>query len=151
MRRAPALAAAAAITVLLSSCVLTDQNSLSVTTPSVDAAVPNTLLASDGGQKAIVHSGPWSAPVSDAELKGVLGNDGAGCLVLLGKDGYDYTLIFPEGTSFDAETLILPAGPPISAGDPLFIAGARVPADPAVSLCQNYARLMYVRSAAVLH
>lgn len=112
--------------------------------------LPTTLLHSGGGQKAIVHSGEWSAPRVPAQLIGTLGNDGAGCVVLQADSGDDFTLIFPEGARFDGETLVLPAGPPLSAGGRVSVGGARVAADESLSMCLNYGRLLSVETAAVL-
>lgn len=111
--------------------------------------LPATLLQS-GGQKAIVHSGQWSAPRVPARLSGTLGNDGAGCVVLQAEGGDDYTLIFPEGTRFDGETLVMPAGPPLSAGSRVSVGGSRVAANESLSMCLNYSRLLSVETAAML-
>lgn len=102
------------------------------------------------GQKAIVHSGQWSAPRVPARLSGTLGNDGAGCVVLQAGGGDDYTLIFPEGSRFDGETLVMPAGPPLPAGSRVSVGGTRVAANESLSMCLNYSRLLSVETATVL-
>lgn len=66
------------------------------------------LLLSDGGKKAVVHSGPSSAPRVGAQLTGSLEKDEAGCVIVRAADGDDYTLVFPEGTHFDGSHWFCP-------------------------------------------
>jgi len=111
-------------------------------------APATTVLQGTGGLKAVVRSGQSPAPGPEMRLKGNLDKDGAGCLILQTEDGDDYTLIFPEGTNLNGETLVLPAGARLTNGDPLVLTGNRVPADESLSMCLNYARLYSVESAA---
>lgn len=112
--------------------------------------LPTTLLQSGGGQKTVVHAGQWSAPRVPAQLSGTLANDGAGCVVLQADGGDGYTMIFPKGTEFDGETLVMPAGPPLSPGSRVSVGGARVAANESLSMCLNYGRLLSVETAAVI-
>lgn len=95
----------------------------------------------------MVRSVQPAAPGPEVELKGHIDRDGAGCVILQAADGNDYTLIFPERTSFDAETLVLPAGQRLTTGAPVVLKGTRAPADESLSMCLNYARLLSVESA----
>lgn len=108
------------------------------------------MLQGADGLKVVVHSGQPSASGPEAELRGTLAKDGAGCVILQSEAGDDYTLIFPEGTSLDGETLLLPAGPRLAIRDPVALTGNRVPADESLSMCLNYARLYSVESAATI-
>ncbi|WP_427118202.1 hypothetical protein [Pseudarthrobacter scleromae] len=132
----------------LASCAAAAQDSPAASSsPSVAQELPTELLVSDGGKKAVVHSGPSTAPREDAQLRGRLGNDGAGCFIVRAEDGDDYTLVFPEGTKFDGESLVLPDSSSISEGESVSLAGARVPANESLSMCLNYARLLSVDTA----
>ena len=91
--------------------------------------LPTELILSDGGKKAVVHSGPSSAPRVKAQLTGSLEKDGAGCIIVRAEDGDDYTLVFPEGTKFDGESLVLPDSSTLSEGNSVALDGARVPAN----------------------
>jgi len=109
-----------------------------------------TVLQGAGGLKTVVHSGrPSAAAGPEVELNGTLDKDGAGCVILQAADGNDYTLLFPEGTSFDAEKLVLPGGQRLTGGDSVALKGTRMPADQSLSMCLNYARLLSVDSARV--
>ncbi|MDQ0771143.1 hypothetical protein QF031_003892 [Pseudarthrobacter defluvii] len=107
------------------------------------------VLPGPDGLKAMVHDGRPSAAGPEAQLNGHMDKDGAGCLILQADDGNDYTLIFPEGASFDAETLVLPGGQRLAGGDPVVLKGTRVPADEGLSMCLNYARLLSVDSVRI--
>lgn len=78
---------------------------------------------------------------------GRLEKDGAGCLIVQGDDGYDYTLVFPEGTKFEGESLVLPDGSPFFEGEPVSLDGALVPGNESLSMCLNYGRLLSVETA----
>lgn len=112
--------------------------------------LPTELLQSAGGKKAVVHSGLSAAPREEAHLTGRLANDGAGCFIVQAEDGDDYTLVFPEGTKFDGEALVLPDSSPLSEGESVSLGGARVPANESLSMCLNYARLLSVEKALVI-
>ncbi|MET3923677.1 1-acyl-sn-glycerol-3-phosphate acyltransferase [Arthrobacter sp. UYEF20] len=112
--------------------------------------MPTELLLSDGGKKAIVRSGPASAPRVEAQLTGSLEQDGAGCIIIRADDGDDWTLVFPEGTNFDGESLVLPDSSSLSDGISVALDGARVPANESLSMCLNYARLLSVEKATVI-
>ncbi|BCW80913.1 hypothetical protein NicSoilC5_29320 [Arthrobacter sp. NicSoilC5] len=111
------------------------------------AKPPTTVLPGTDGLKAVVRSSQTSATGPEVELKGHMDRDGAGCVILQAADGNDYTLIFPEGTSFDAETLVMPGGQRLAAGAPVVLKGTSAPADESLSMCLNYARLLSVESA----
>jgi hypothetical protein len=118
--------------------------------PTVKQELPTEVVFSGDGKKAVVHSGTSTAPREEAQLTGSLEKDGAGCLIIRAQDGDDYTLIFPEGTKFDGESLVLPEGSPLSEGETVSLDGARVPANEGVSICLNYARLLSVEKASVV-
>jgi 1-acyl-sn-glycerol-3-phosphate acyltransferase len=65
-------------------------------------------------------------------------------------DGDDWTLIFPEGTNFDGESIVLPDKASISEGKRIVLDGARVPANESLSMCLNYARLLSVEKVTVV-
>jgi hypothetical protein len=132
----------------LASCTAAVQDSpTGSSSPSAAQELPTELLLSEGGKKAVVHSGPSTAPRDETELTGRLANDGAGCFIVRAEDGDDYTLVFPEGTKFDGESLLLPDNSSLSEGESVSLAGARVPANESLSMCLNYARLLSVESA----
>jgi hypothetical protein len=86
----------------------------------------------------------------EAQLTGSLEKDGAGCLIIRAEDGDDYTLVFPEGTNFEGESLVLPDSSSLSEGNSVALKGARVPANENVSMCLNYARLLSVEKVIVI-
>lgn len=118
--------------------------------PSARQELPTKLLVSDGGKKAIVHSGTSSAPKVAARLTGTLEPDGAGCITVRAKDGDDWTLVFPEGTGFNGESVVLPDNSSLAVGNSVTLAGSRVPANESLSMCLNYARLLSVETASVI-
>ncbi|MDI3243015.1 hypothetical protein QK292_15775 [Arthrobacter sp. AL08] len=151
MKNALSFGALSVIALSLASCAAAAQESPTVSvSPSVKQELPTELLLSDGGKKAVVHSGPSSAPREKAQLTGRLGNDGAGCFIVRAEDGDDYTLVFPEGTKFDGESLVLPDSSPLSEGVSVSLNGARVPANESLSMCLNYARLLSVEEASII-
>ena len=117
--------------------------------PSVHQEMPTAVVQSSGGKKAVVHAGVSSAPEESGQLIGSLAADGAGCIVVRTRDGETSTLVFPEGTTFKGESLALPDGSPLSAGDNVALDDARVPADEKLSVCPNYFRLFSVVRATV--
>ena len=117
--------------------------------PHAAELLSTKVLPGAAGLKAVVHSGRSAGSGPEVELQGKLDKDGAGCVILQAADGNDYTLIFPEGTSIDAGTLVLPAGQRLAGGDPVVLNGTRVPADESLSMCLNYARLLSVDSARI--
>ena len=134
----------------LASCSAVAQDSPTASSsPSVVQELPTELLLSEGGKKAVVHSGPSTAPREDAQLTGRLDNDGAGCFIVRADDGDDYTLVFPDGTKFDGESLVLPDSSSVSEGESVSLSGARVPGNESLSMCLNYARLLSVETASV--
>ena len=149
-----ALGAVAAIALSLASCAATPGDSPTIgspsQTPSMQQELPTDLLLSDGGKKAVVHSGPSSAPRVGAQLTGSLEKDEAGCVIVRAADGDDYTLVFPEGTHFDGESLVLPDSSSLSEGNSVILDGARVPANESLSMCMNYARLLSVEKGTVI-
>lgn len=135
----------------LASCAAAVQDSPAARVPpSAEQGLPTKVVQSANGTKAVVHSGPSSAPREEAQLTGSLEKDGAGCLIVRAADGYDYTLVFPEGTEFDGESLLLPGSSPLSEGESVALNGARVPANEGVSMCLNYARLLSVAAVTVV-
>lgn len=118
-------------------------------TSSAQQEMPTELLLSGGGKKAVVHSGLSAAPKQEAQLSGSLVLDGAGCVTVLANDGETTTLVFPDGTRFEGESLLLPDGSSLSAGISVALKGARVPANESLSMCLNYARLLSVEKASV--
>jgi hypothetical protein len=151
MKHALSVVSLTAIVLTLASCAAAPQDSPAASvSPSVTQELPTKLIVSDGGNKAIVHSGPSSAPRKEAQLKGRLDNDGAGCFIVRAEDGDDYTLVFPEGTKFDGESLILPDSSSLFEGESVSLGGARVPANESLSMCLNYARLLSVETASAV-
>ena len=146
------MSAVAAIALTLVACAATPERDANTgaSSPSAQQELPTELLLSGEGRKAIVHSGPSSAPRVDAQLTGSLEKDGAGCLIIRAEDGDDYTLVFPEGTKFDGESLVLPESASLSEGSTVTLNGARVPANESLSMCLNYARLLSVEKATVI-
>jgi hypothetical protein len=143
--------AMAVIVLSMTSCGAAAEGPIRVTpSPSTTQELPTKLLLSDGGKKAIVHSGPSSAPRVGAQITGTLQKDGAGCITARANDGDDWTLVFPEGTKFKGESLVLPDGSTLTEGDSVELDGARVPANESLSMCLNYARLLSVDKAAVI-
>ncbi|HET6242072.1 MAG TPA: hypothetical protein VFD99_08820 [Arthrobacter sp.] len=65
------------------------------------------------------------------------------------QDGDTTTLVFPEGTTFQGESVALPDGSSVSDGNTVVLDGAGVPANEDVSMCLNYARLFSVEKASV--
>ena len=146
MKRRTTYGAATCIALLLASCTATppqDAEPGITATPAVQEMPTRVLLSADG-KKAVVHAGASSAPEVPGVLTGSLEADGAGCVILRAPDGETSTLIFPEGTTFEGETLALPDGSALSEGDTVDLAGARVPANESLSMCLNYARLFSV-------
>lgn len=140
----------ACIAMALTSCAAEERAATGSPSTSQQQELPTGLLLSDGGSKAIVHSGPSSAPRVAAQVAGTLAKDGAGCITVEANDGDDWTLIFPEGTNFDGESLVLPDKASISEGKRIVLDGARVPANESLSMCLNYARLLSVEKATVV-
>ena len=140
------------VALFLASCSAATQDTLPTATvsPSAKQELPTELLVTEDGKKAVVHSGPSSAPRQKARLTGRLDNDGADCFILRAEDGDDYTLVFPEGTKFDGESIVLPGASPLSEDAALTLDGARVPANESLSMCLNYARLLSVETATVI-
>ncbi|MEQ7737174.1 hypothetical protein [Escherichia coli] len=150
MKRTLSFGALTIIAFSLASCAAAAQDSPTASnSPSIGQELPTELLLSDGGKKAVVHSGTSTAPRVEAEIRGRLDNDGAGCFIVRADDGDDYTLVFPEGTRFDGESLVLPDSSSFSEGDAVSLSGARVPANESLSMCLNYARLLSVDVASV--
>ena len=151
MKHLLTLGAAAATLLSLSSCAATPASEATKksASPSAQQELPTELLLSGGGKKAIVHSGPSSAPKVKARLTGTLDSDGAGCITVRATDRDDWTLVFPEGTKFDGESLVLPDSSSLSEGASLALDGNRVPANESLSMCLNYARLLSVEKASV--
>jgi hypothetical protein len=141
----------AVVVLLLASCAAAvPDEPLPSISPTVKQELPVEVVSSAGGKKAVVHSGPSSAPREEAQLTGTLGKDGTGCLIMRAEDGDDYTLVFPKGTEFNGESLVLPDSSPLSEGKKLSLVGARVPVNESTSMCLNYARLLSVDKATVV-
>ncbi|XAS68029.1 hypothetical protein V3C33_01475 [Micrococcaceae bacterium Sec5.7] len=142
---------AAAIALTLASCTATPQSEAPIQSASPKAApeMPIDLVVSAGGKKAVVHSGPSSAPEFKGRLTGSLLSDGAGCITVRAQDGDTRTLVFPEGTTFKGESVALPDGSSVSDGTTVVLDGASVPANEDVSMCLNYGRLFSVEKASV--
>ena len=153
MKHRLALGAVAVIALSLASCAATPgddpTNGAPSPTPSMQEELPTKLLLSNGGSKAVVHAGPSSAPREEAQLTGSLAKDAAGCIIVRAEDGDDWTLVFPEGTTFDGESLVLPDSSSLSEGNSVALDGARVPANESLSMCMNYARLLSVERVTV--
>ncbi|AOT02511.1 hypothetical protein ASPU41_03260 [Arthrobacter sp. U41] len=134
---------AAAIALSLTSCAATPQSDPTngPASPPAQQELPTELLLSIGGKKAVMHSGPSSAPRVEAQLTGSLASDGAGCITARAKDGETTTLVFPEGTNFNGESLVLPDGSALSDGNSVALEGARVPANESLSTCHRWRRL----------
>lgn len=146
MKRWMTIGAVACVALFLASCMAAPQQGAeagSTATPAVQEMPTRVLLSADG-KKAVIHAGVSSAPAVPGLLTGSLEADGAGCVILRALDGETSTLIFPEGTTFEGETLVLPDGSSLSEGDTVDLAGARVPANESLSICLNYARLFSV-------
>ncbi len=151
MKHSLSFAAMAALALSLTSCAAAARGEPSASvSPTVKQELPTEAVLSGDGKKAVVHSGPSSAPREETRLTGSLEEDGTGCLVLRAQDGDDYTLVFPKGTKFDGESLVLPEGSPLSEGETVSLEGARVPANEGVSMCLNYARLLSVEKASII-
>jgi hypothetical protein len=149
MQRA-AFGVAAAIALSLAACSAPHAEPAATSAaPSVQQEMPTALVQSSGGKKAVVHAGVSSAPEESGQLIGSLAADGAGCIVVRTPDGETTTLVFPEGTTFQGESLALPDGSSLSDGDNVALDGARVPADEKLSICPNYFRLFSVVRATV--
>lgn len=140
----------ACIAIALTSCAAEERATTGSPSTSQQQELPTELLLSDGGSKAIVHSGPSSAPRVADQVAGTLTKDGAGCITVEANDGDDWTLIFPEGTNFDGESIVLPDKASISEGKRIVLDGARVPANESLSMCLNYARLLSVEKVTVV-
>lgn len=151
MKHSLSFGAMAVLALSLTSCAASAQDEPGASvSPIVKQELPTEVVLSGDGKKAVVHSGPSSAPREEAQLTGSLEKDGAGCLIIRAEDGDDYTLVFPEGTKFDGESLVLPDSSPLSEGETVSLDGARVPANESVSMCLNYARLLSVETASVV-
>jgi hypothetical protein len=157
MKRGITAGAVAAAAFLLVSCAGAPQQG-TVKTPGPAPAesslkqaaadeMPTKVITSAGGKKAVVHAGETATPREPGQRHGVLETDGAGCMVLRDQSGDDYTLIFPEGTTFDGEAAALPGGPNVAEGLAVEVGGALVPANDGVSMCENYIRLFSVDTA----
>ncbi|UKA53406.1 hypothetical protein LFT45_17000 [Arthrobacter sp. FW305-BF8] len=150
MAHRAAFVIAGAIALFLSACSAPQGEPASVSAvPSVQQEMPTAVVQSAGGKKAVVHAGVSTAPEESGQLVGNLAADGAGCIVVRASDGETTTLVFPEGTAFNGESLALPDGSSLSAGDNVALDGARVPADEKLSVCPNYFRLFSVVRATV--
>lgn len=152
MKHGFAFGPAVAVVMALASCAATPENYPTAEPASLSGQqeLPTELAFSDGGKKAIVHSGPSSAPKVGAQITGTLESDGAGCITVRAKDGDDWTLVFPEGTNFDGESLVLPDRSTLSEGNSVALDGNRVPANESLSMCLNYARLLSVEKASAI-
>ena len=150
MTRRVALGAAVPIVFLIAGCS-TPQAKPVIASPttSVQPKMPTVVVQSAGGKKAVVHAGVSSVPEESGQLLGTLAADGAGCVVVRARDGEMTTLIFPQGTTFTAESLALPDGSSLSEGAKVALDGARVPADEKLSMCPNDFRLFSVVTATV--
>jgi hypothetical protein len=146
------VSAAVAIALSLASCAAPPAQApaTALASPSAQQELPTTLLVSGGGKKAIVHAGPSSAPKVAARLTGTLESDGAGCITVRATDGDDWTLVFPEGTGFNGESVVLPDNSSLAQGKSVALTGNRVPANESLSMCLNYARLLSVEKASVI-
>jgi hypothetical protein len=150
MTHRAAFGLAAAVGILLGACsVPQGEPAPASAVPSVQQDMPTAVVQSSGGKKAVVHAGVSSAPEESGQLIGSLGADGAGCLVVRASDGEETTLVFPEGTEFNGESLAMPDGSSLSSGAKVVLDGARVPADEKLSMCPNYFRLFSVVRATV--
>ena len=116
--------------------------------PAVQQELTTKLLVSDGGTKALTVESAPSGPRMETTVAGRVSRDGAGCVILLGNDGTDWTLIFPAGTTLDGEAAVLPDGSALTRGDQVSLDGTRIPANEGASMCLNYARLLSVERAA---
>jgi hypothetical protein len=145
------LGAAVAIVLALASCTTAPHSEAPVqtATPKSSPEMPVGVTVSTGGKKAVVHSGPASTPEFRGQLTGFIGLDGAGCLTMRAEDGDTRTLIFPQGTNFDGESIVLPDGSSMSDGNSAVLDGAGVPANEDVSMCLNYGRLFSVEKIKV--
>ena len=150
MKRRAAVGLAVATALLLTACS-TAKTGPAVTSPvpSVQQGMPTVVVQSSGGKKAVVHAGVSSVDEDSGQLLGNLAADGAGCIVVRTRDGETTTLIFPQGTTFNGESLALPDGSSLTAGAKVTLDGARVPADEKLSVCPNYSRLFSVVTATV--
>ena len=137
--------------VLLFAACSTPRSEPAVTSPvpSIQQGMPTAVVPSAGGKKAVVHAGVSSVDEDSGQLQGTLAADGAGCIVVRTRDWETTTLIFPQGTTFKGESLAMPDGSFLSAGDKVVLDGARVPADEKLSVCPNYSRLFSVVTATV--
>ena len=117
--------------------------------PVIQQETTTKLIVSAGGAKAVTVEDAPAAPPVEAKVAGKMSRDGAGCVTVLAGDGDDWTLLFPAGTTFSGEAVVLPDGTSLAQGDPVTLDGNRVPANDGVSMCLNYARLLSVDTAAV--
>jgi len=98
--------------------------------PSIGGAiVAVTLLAGCAGATAITSSeghtiavAPQPSDAAEQALaEGTVGWSDAGCLTLEG--GSPNLIVFPHGTTLDGETVVLPDGTTIAAGDDVALGG----------------------------
>lgn len=143
-----AIGLAGTIALVLGACSA-PQGDPAPASPSARQEMPTAVVQSAGGKKAVVHAGISSAPEEGGQLIGSLAADGAGCIVVRTRDGETTTLVFPQGTTFQGESLALPDGSSLSDGAKVALDGARVPADEKLSVCPNYFRLFSVVRATV--
>ncbi|MFF1883538.1 hypothetical protein ACFVVC_18940 [Pseudarthrobacter sp. NPDC058196] len=150
MKHSITFGTAVAAVFALASCSAEEpaQPAAQSTATAVQQELTTRLLVSDGGTKALTVENAPSGPRVEAKVAGKVSRDGAGCVILLGNDGTDWTLIFPAGTSLDGEAAVLPDGSVLTAGDQVSLDGNRVPANEVASMCLNYARLLSVETAA---
>ncbi|MFF2345673.1 hypothetical protein [Pseudarthrobacter sp. NPDC058119] len=117
--------------------------------PVIQHEITTKLIVSAGGAKAVTVEDVSAGPRVEAKVAGKVSRDGAGCVTLLASDGDDWTLLFPPGTTFRGEAVVLPDGTSLAQGDPVTLDGNRGPANDGASMCLNYARLLSVDAAAV--
>jgi hypothetical protein len=147
MRDSAKLAVTALVMLSMASCAKTPTSAPSSMSESATAATPAPspeVVLSPGGKKAVVYSGTPGGQEYRTRLVGELKSDGAGCLTLLAADGDARTLVFPPGTKFRDESVVLPDGSSATEGSQLAVDGAVIPADERMSICLNYARLFSV-------
>lgn len=144
-------AAYAATVFFLASCSAQEpaQSPSESPDPVIQQEITTKLIISAGGTKAVTVDDASATPQVEAKVVGKVSRDGAGCVTVLAGDGDDWTLLFPAGTTFRGEAVVLPGGTSLAQGEPVALDGKRVPANEGVSMCLNYARLLSVETAAV--